>query len=714
MNSVAKENTKLLTEKLSLDRELAALKPEVEHLKSQAIHQQNVLSEKLALQRQIITLEVELETEKRAAQRTARRNADAGKDAEYESRLNRLKKDHAKERKEAARSQTDSENESKLQLEDVMKQLSQEKQQAAKVAKEYEKELKQSQLRYMHAEQKIGEMLETAKSTDRSGLDAVDFKARYKALEDKLERMNEANKVTKELGKKVQACDVRNASLEDKLDQMRTRLRSMKDQLKHAQEEANRLRAKPQDEEEPRTSLPTMKQSRKRAASEIFTENNVGTPERVPRAKRLATYKGRPDQVLVGEKSMFSITPFLNRTINMASDEFAVKENENQPEFTDIKGPKSRSPTQHAAMDPIRTSPLNENIKDTHTREKKVLAETKSITKNGKIRHAKVHSSSKLEDVTEEGDENEQEGEAEEKSIDGKQLMRETSPVNTKAANSRNVLGNQKHPVDVGPRIKKRKLLGGTLFDEEDGESTRKIDAKYRIFRKGQTVIDLGYAPGSWSQVAVERTKPNGRIVGIDIIPAQPPKGVSTIQGNFLSAEVREEVKRFLSDPDRGRPKEQFFELPENPNFLRTQRAGGVELEIGTDGRHKQGEGPVTDVVRRTTRRDEDNGEVVDIVLSDMSAPWDQTTGFWKRSLSDPYNRMMNTSGIAFKDHAGSMFAFESLKTGGHFEIAEAFWISTSGETRIIQKQSKEAYFVALRKKHGVDANMLVDEEHVV
>ncbi|EPE27834.1 S-adenosyl-L-methionine-dependent methyltransferase [Glarea lozoyensis ATCC 20868] len=263
------------------------------------------------------------------------------------------------------------------------------------------------------------------------------------------------------------------------------------------------------------------------------------------------------------------------------------------------------------------------------------------------------------------------------------------------------------------------------------------IDAKYRIFRKGQTVIDLGYAPGSWSQVAVERTKPNGRIVGIDIIPAQPPKGVSTIQGNFLSAEVREEVKRFLSDPDRGRPKEQFFELPENPNFLRTQRAGGVELEIGTDGRHKQGEGPVTDVVRRTTRRDEDNGEVVDIVLSDMSAPWDQTTGFWKRSLSDPYNRMMNTSGIAFKDHAGSMdlctaalqFAFESLKTGGHFvckfyqgsedkafekKLRKLFGSVHREKPESSRSESKEAYFVALRKKHGVDANMLVDEEHVV
>lgn len=46
---------------------------------------------------------------------------------------------------------------------------------------------------------------------------------------------------------------------------------------------------------------------------------------------------------------------------------------------------------------------------------------------------------------------------------------------------------------------------------------------------------------------------------------------------------------------------------------------------------------------------------MVDVVLSDMSAPWEQTTGFWKKSLSNPYIRMMNTSGINFRDHAGSM-----------------------------------------------------------
>ena len=45
---------------------------------------------------------------------------------------------------------------------------------------------------------------------------------------------------------------------------------------------------------------------------------------------------------------------------------------------------------------------------------------------------------------------------------------------------------------------------------------------------------------------------------------------------------------------------------------------------------------------------------VVDVVLSDMSEPWAQVQS-WKRSLSDPYYRMMNTSGINFRDHSGSM-----------------------------------------------------------
>ena len=164
-----------------------------------------------------------------------------------------------------------------------------------------------------------------------------------------------------------------------------------------------------------------------------------------------------------------------------------------------------------------------------------------------------------------------------------------------------------------------------------------------------------GYAPGSWSQVAVERTKPNGRIVGIDIIPAQPPKGVSTIQGNFLSVGVQEEVKKFMRDPNRGRPKPQPFStysgsddgvdvLDPEQSYIDMERHADEETDMDLGGRRKS---------RRA--QEEAEGKCIDVVLSDMSAPWEQTSGFWKRSLSDPYYRMMNTSGINFKDHAGSM-----------------------------------------------------------
>ena len=46
----------------------------------------------------------------------------------------------------------------------------------------------------------------------------------------------------------------------------------------------------------------------------------------------------------------------------------------------------------------------------------------------------------------------------------------------------------------------------------------------------------------------MERTKPHGRVVGIDLLPAQPPKGVSTIQGNFLTLATRNLVKDYLKE----------------------------------------------------------------------------------------------------------------------------------------------------------------------
>lgn len=82
------------------------------------------------------------------------------------------------------------------------------------------------------------------------------------------------------------------------------------------------------------------------------------------------------------------------------------------------------------------------------------------------------------------------------------------------------------------------------------------MDAKHNLFKRNQVVIDLGYAPGSWSQVAVERTKPNGVIVGIDLIPAQPPRGMTSIQGDFLSPQVRKLTREVMLEQVRRRRRE--------------------------------------------------------------------------------------------------------------------------------------------------------------
>lgn len=59
------------------------------------------------------------------------------------------------------------------------------------------------------------------------------------------------------------------------------------------------------------------------------------------------------------------------------------------------------------------------------------------------------------------------------------------------------------------------------------------IDKKDRLFKPGMTVIDLGAAPGGWSQYAVERLKGKGRVIALDILEMDPIAGVEFIHGDF-------------------------------------------------------------------------------------------------------------------------------------------------------------------------------------
>ena len=59
------------------------------------------------------------------------------------------------------------------------------------------------------------------------------------------------------------------------------------------------------------------------------------------------------------------------------------------------------------------------------------------------------------------------------------------------------------------------------------------LDRRHRLLRPGMTVVDLGAAPGGWSQVAARRAGPRGRVVALDLLPMEPVPGVTFIQGDF-------------------------------------------------------------------------------------------------------------------------------------------------------------------------------------
>jgi 23S rRNA (uridine2552-2'-O)-methyltransferase len=65
---------------------------------------------------------------------------------------------------------------------------------------------------------------------------------------------------------------------------------------------------------------------------------------------------------------------------------------------------------------------------------------------------------------------------------------------------------------------------------------------------EGMCVVDLGAAPGSWSQVARERVGPDGRVIALDVLAMQPIEGVEFIHGDFTEDEALAELEAMLGD----------------------------------------------------------------------------------------------------------------------------------------------------------------------
>jgi 23S rRNA (uridine2552-2'-O)-methyltransferase len=68
------------------------------------------------------------------------------------------------------------------------------------------------------------------------------------------------------------------------------------------------------------------------------------------------------------------------------------------------------------------------------------------------------------------------------------------------------------------------------------------LQERYRLFKPGMTVIDLGAAPGGWSQLVVKLVQPKGRVLALDLLPMDPIEGVEFIQGDFSDETIVQQL----------------------------------------------------------------------------------------------------------------------------------------------------------------------------
>ena len=75
------------------------------------------------------------------------------------------------------------------------------------------------------------------------------------------------------------------------------------------------------------------------------------------------------------------------------------------------------------------------------------------------------------------------------------------------------------------------------------------LDERFRLLRPGIRIVDLGCAPGGWTQIAARRVGVQGRVVGIDLSPTDPIEGATLLTGDFRDPDMAERIRDALGGP---------------------------------------------------------------------------------------------------------------------------------------------------------------------
>jgi 23S rRNA (uridine2552-2'-O)-methyltransferase len=101
----------------------------------------------------------------------------------------------------------------------------------------------------------------------------------------------------------------------------------------------------------------------------------------------------------------------------------------------------------------------------------------------------------------------------------------------------------RRHVTD--PYVKKAQKEG---YRSRAAYKLLELDQKHSLLKPGMTVLDLGAAPGGWSQVAAQKVMPGGRVIAVDILEVAPISGVTVLKGDFRQLSIEERADVVLSD----------------------------------------------------------------------------------------------------------------------------------------------------------------------
>lgn len=509
-SNMSEDSTKILAEKLALSRELALLKPEIDHLRSQVSHQKDVLAEKLALERQLNTLEVELANEKRATQKALQRNETQDNEAgealrqqiiDLEKKLAAEQRAAEKAKKAQNKAQSGAEEELRQQVADVEEKLAAEQKASEKAKRTHQKVQSDTEgdLRQQVAdlEKKLADEKRAAQKAKRSqGSDEKEAHTELQEKVDELEKQLASDK--REAQRALKASEKETATAREQVEMLTQRVEEFKGKLRETRGELKEIRAELTQsrttttsvpikrDDEPKKPLTKAKGGKKRRANEISVdEMMMDTPGNAEgRAKRPLKKRGF-EPTAVGEKSTFSITPFLEKsnTINLAE---TIEEEVEEPSILEGKGdsaapiiepeaettealPAAKQPATSVAkaLKASKTKPAAANQKKARGKPK---AQALSESSPNRLLAAPATSKSSdkpasLEMVVEEPEETKRES----KAVDKKAPSVGPGSVDTPNAGSDN----------PEPKKKKRKLLGasakGTLFDKDEDAGEAEI-----------------------------------------------------------------------------------------------------------------------------------------------------------------------------------------------------------------------------------------------